>query len=195
VQREVVKLSTDIPVTVLLDRGPEGFEREGKFGVDYQYTVNRDAGIMWLPRQARDAVIRSGAQAGDEVEILKQQHGNATTYRVRRLSDAAEAPAPAPKPVPAKPRAATPIPARAYYQPETAAAPAPRQAETQPTEAAAEVHPITRRLMSCLCSAIDACSEAETYARSKHFGDLEFTSEDIRAAALTIFINLSREGR
>ena len=89
-RREVIRPEWD-PVIVRLDKGPEGVQREGQYGVDYQYVVNSDSGIMWLPKSGRDALLACGAQAGDEVEICKSKRGAATVYFAQRVSEPHEA--------------------------------------------------------------------------------------------------------
>lgn len=222
-EREVIKLQTDVPVVVLLDYGPEGKEVKGQFGVQYQFTLNNDSAVMWIDPQARDALRRSGAQAGDEVEILKQQKGKAVSYGVRLVSDAQPS-APAARPAPRGAKASG-LPARAYYPavPGNGAAPAPAQAIEQQArtaeyvtrelksarvgeparpapEASApqqprqpEVHPITEQLAKCLRSAVDACKQAQDYAREQQLG-IQFTSEDVRAIGLSVYIGQQRNG-
>src|SRR5690348_7691458 len=70
-QREIVKFSADAAQTVRLDFS-EGKEVLTKAGSkQWQYTVNRDNSIMWLPLAGKQAIERSGARAGDEVRICK----------------------------------------------------------------------------------------------------------------------------
>jgi hypothetical protein len=52
----------------------------------------------------------------------------------------------------------------------------------------------TSKLMSCFMASIDAVAEAQQYANRKGLG-VTFTSEDIRACALSCYINACREGR
>ena len=218
-ERAIVRLDTDVPVIVHLDQGPEGKEttspKSGK--TQYQYTLNGDACVMWIDPQCRDALIRSGARAGDDVQFVKLGNGKTTSYDVQVVT-AGEAAAPAARPAV---RQTMPLPASAYYQPTLAgngAAPAPaqaieRQARTAqyvtrelktasvgaPTQPApeqprqAEVHPITEQLAKCLRSAIDACKQAQDYAREQQFG-IQFTSEDVRAIGLSVYIGQQRNG-
>jgi hypothetical protein len=43
-----------------------------------------------------------------------------------------------------------------------------------------------------LCAAVDGAAKAETYAKERNYS-LRFTSEDIRAIALTLYIQGARE--
>jgi hypothetical protein len=52
----------------------------------------------------------------------------------------------------------------------------------------------TLKLMACFMQAIDAVTEAQVYCARKGLG-ITFTSEDVRATAISCYINCSREGR
>ncbi len=74
-QREIIRPQLDTPVVIKLDFGPEGVEkRSQKTGdLEYMYTVNDDAGLIYLPPQTRNELIRTQAQAGDYIQILKSK--------------------------------------------------------------------------------------------------------------------------
>jgi hypothetical protein len=195
-QRQIIKPQLDVPVTVKLDKGPEGIERDGKYGIDWQYTVNDDSGVMWLPRDGRDALLRAGAQAGDEVQILKATLAGKTTFTAQVLASDATEPEPEPTP-PARngngnghahvqPRGRAPLPPRAYHQPE--AVPRPQQA----AKAAPAPSHGAQVLATALYTAIDAALAAEAYAKQQGM-DLELQPDDIRAMAISLFID-SRKG-
>ena len=70
-QRDIVKFDMDVPKTVRLDFA-EGKEVKTNSGAtQWQYTLNNDQAIMWLPLAGRQALKRCGAQTGDNVSILK----------------------------------------------------------------------------------------------------------------------------
>lgn len=48
--------------------------------------------------------------------------------------------------------------------------------------------------MACFMQAIDAVSEAQVYCARKGLG-ITFSSEDVRATAISCYINCTREGR
>lgn len=178
IRRTVIKPMTDQPITVLLDHGPEGKETTAPNGsVDYQYIVNDDGGILWLPAPARAQLLRTGAQAGDLVQISKVQQGRNTAWNVRVVSDANE-PAPA-----ASSRMVAPRPqyANGNGQPQQQpAAAAPRRGGSP--------------LAQCLCAAVDAAIEAADYARERNFS-VTFLGGDIRAMANSLMINDERGAR
>jgi hypothetical protein len=183
-QRQIIRPQLDQPLLVKLDFGPDGVEKRSSINneLQYMYTVNDDAGLIYLPANARQQLLRTGAQAGDSVEIVKMKNG----WDIRVVSDTEEQPQ-------QQQRAAAR--GNAYRQP---AAPQSRSAQptaqAQPPRPAANgVHPVGQQLAGCLRAAIDAATEAEGYAKGKNF-PLEFTSEDIRAMAVSVFIGQQRNG-
>jgi hypothetical protein len=198
-QREIVKPNVDVPLKVRLDQGPEGQQKQGQYGIDYQYTVNHDSGVMWLPLAGREALLKSGAQAGDDVEIVKILRGKAILFAATVVRDAHERQqAPVASAAPIRPNGQ--LPARAFYQPEAADDPArltdrdiqiPRVSVT-PARSQAPLSPVAQQLAGTLCAAVDAAAEAEAYARGKGLS-IQFTADDIRAIGLSIYIGTTRQ--
>lgn len=190
-QRQVIKPQLDVPVVIHLDQGPEGKEKQGPFGIDYQYTVNHNSGVMWLPTEGRNALYACGAQAGDDVQIVKTMKGKQVFFSAHVVSDAAEpVAAPPPPPVARVNGRGGALPQRAYYQPAPqTAAPARQVAPQEETR----ITPVAAQLAGCFCAAIDAALEAETYAKSKGM-EIEFNAEDLRAIALSVYIGAQRNG-
>src|SRR3954469_22851095 len=70
-QREVIRFDTE-PVKVKLDKGPyAGIECHGQYGIDWRYSVNNGKAVMYLPEEARDALVQTGVAAGEEVAIRR----------------------------------------------------------------------------------------------------------------------------
>src|SRR4051812_26877244 len=70
-QREVIRFDTE-PVKVKLDKGPyAGIECHGQYGIDWRYSVNDGRAVMYVPEEARDALVQSGVAAGEEVAIRR----------------------------------------------------------------------------------------------------------------------------
>lgn len=200
-ERKVIKLQTDEPVVVVLDKGPLGQQVDGKFGLQYQYTVNQDSGVMWISPQAREAIVRSGARAGDHVRIHKTMHGRASSYEIqivtpgqpRRLEPAAEPPALAPQPI------------RTNGHTNGNGAPAARALEQEAAEHVAatavaprpEVHPLEELLERCLFVA--ARANVKAYRKLVAEGYLEMADTpnwgDSRSTAISLFIHLSQNGK
>ena len=198
--RTILKPQVDVPLSVQLDKGPEGKQVESQRGdTQYQYTVNNDAGVMWLPPEARAAILRTGAQAGDWVQIVKSLRGRNAIWNVQVLADSAEPPPP-PEPPPS--RMVAPRPpytngngsqlgghhqaGAAAYQPPPAPAPAPL---ATPQGSMEDV--MTR------CLEISARAHWRAYQAARAAGiDIEGPNwEDVRAAAISIFIERGRNAR
>lgn len=197
-QREIIRPQVDVPVIVKLGQGPEGKEREGpKGGIDYQYIVNDDAAVMWLPREARDLIVKSGAQAGDLIQIVKTLHGRQAVYSIQVL------PPPTMRNYRVEP--ATP-PLRTngcangaphtttIEMPRELPAPAAPPAVQQPVQPPPQHRPGAQQLQGAICAAIDAALGGEEYARNKGRA-LTFSEESIRAFALTLLIGEQKAGR
>jgi len=108
-QRKRLDLNYDVPLIMRLDLGPEGREVEGKKGLEFQYFVNNDEAVIWLPRAARDALKACGAQPGDRVQLCKSLHGNEPQYSAQVLGEQATMFSPTLAPAqPASRRAPTP---------------------------------------------------------------------------------------
>jgi hypothetical protein len=74
-QREVIRPDVD-GIKIRLDKNPDQYTQcERKNGVDYQYICNNNAAIMWIPKSGRDALMQTGARAGDLVEIWQTDEG------------------------------------------------------------------------------------------------------------------------
>lgn len=161
-----------------------GAETRGKFGVDYRFDVALD-GVdysLYLPMPALVAVQRAGVQDGDTVEIVKnKREGQQETWSVRRVEWNAQ-----PHGVAVMPQPRPALPAR-----QPAVQPYPRQSAPP----AQQPKPLGTEdiLTRCITTAIDAAVIGEKHAHAKGMTDLAFTSEDIRAMALSIYINKSRE--
>jgi hypothetical protein len=93
--REIIRPSHGEPCIVQLACDPEGIQRENDRGIDFQYVLNQDQAITWLPKEARDAIVRSGARDGDEICIKKSKRGRTTVWEVERIDEEEPAPPPA----------------------------------------------------------------------------------------------------
>lgn len=189
-QREIIKLSDSQPTVVKLDFGPEGIERTGKMGKQYQYTLNDDSCVMWVAPAVRDAIMGSGAQAGDSISIQKYRG----QFHVAVLGDAQEPPQP--------PRTSSED-RPPYHSPE----PGPRAVERRaprtravtaapkPAEVIAEIRPhLLMMVAGSFRMAVDALEDAAQYAKEKGM-TLQFNEEDVRTTANTIFIQVQKEGK
>jgi hypothetical protein len=167
---ERLKPQMDVPLRVRLDASAEGLYQAQSQWPDYKYTVNNGKGNMYLLPQAREALIRSGAQAGDDVEILKRQDGRGSVYEVKILTPKAAVVA---RPVPARPTNGHPAP------------PPPVPADETGEQR------IGRRVKVCGRIALDAIADWEAYS-AKLGVQMQFESDDVRALAITLLIEIMR---
>jgi len=198
-QAEKIKLQCDVPVTVLLDSAPEGEQKPSSVnGVEYKYSVNQGAGVLYLPLAGRDAILRTHAQPGDLLQILKTMRGRAQFFSAEVLSDAAEAN----NPHTVSGRASRPsrYPARTYTQPLPHAS-APQHSNghqngnAHPRAQAPALLPqanedglsfSAHEMKECMFDAVDVIEKVQQYMRQK---GVVVDFADIRALGLSMFIN------
>jgi hypothetical protein len=211
-QRQVIKFQTGHAEVIRLDLGPDGLQTVSKLNgeTQWQYTVNDGTGVMWLSAQARLALQRSGAQKGDDVRILKEQAGKGYIY----LVDVIKAGAPpqqaqqvvngAPLPTWDELSSKRPNPTNGNGAPaaralESQAALArhvtqqaePEPAPAQPAEETTPAQRIGRRVTACGRIAIDSCREWTQYSAQVGM-PIQFRSDDVRALAITLLIEVMR---
>ncbi len=219
--RDKIKPLFDVPLVFELEQ-TDGQEVPSKFtGLEYRFSVIFEArpAYIYLPVEGRNAILSIRPQAGELIELVKQKSGNQLYFRAQRLSDAYDEEPPAPAARNGTPRHAAPqtLNRGAYYRREEpganppplpprqalpaapAAAPPASHAQSTgqampPRPEAPNVSPLTQRMAGCLRVAYDAWEEVRAYARSKG-GELTYTSEDVRATGLSIYINaVSQKG-
>lgn len=187
-QREIIRFAPDIPIQVVLDSGPHGKLHSSG---DYQYIVNGNRGIVFGPPPFRDAIIRSGAQKGDAIEIVMHLQGGKQLFDVYRISDAREPNQPESRLRGNYPAGTTTNGVRRL--PADPPAPTPGQPVTRPA-AAPEPERGTSHLSQCMCMAIDVAAQAQDYARLKGIS-VQFTGAEIQDLGVTLYINdCKREG-
>ena len=171
--REIIRPSFGEPCIVQLSHAPaDAIQREGQYGIDFEFHVNSDSGIMWLPPDAKRALEASGATEGDEIAITKIKRGRQTLWAVERVADET------PRKPAAPPQAKQPAP--------PAATPAPRAAEP--------ARPAAQMLAAALYSAIDATIAANEYAAHKGL-PIRLGGDDIRSLAITLYIDARKEAK
>lgn len=190
--REIIRPNYGEPCMVQLACSPEGIQREGQHGIDFQYVLNDDAAITWLPKEARDAILNSGAQEGDEICIRKSKRGRNTVWEVERVEDETRPAAPPQTP----PNSGTPRETRfgqaIRQQQQTAQHISASQSEQPQQQRQPQPRPGAQLLVGALCAAIDAATAAASYAQTKGI-TLQFETGDIRAMAATLLIESRKE--
>jgi hypothetical protein len=168
---------------------------EGTFGMRVLFTLSDDRRLWVDAEDGSDIDHRLqelGVRAGEPVKLTKIRHprGGGHSIRIERVEDNA-----APASVTSEP--ASPLEAKLTRSLEVARTEGPqafqRNAHVVPAEASApaQTDDTARRLMGCFCAAIDAIAEAQAYADKKGV-KVAFTSEDLRAVAITAFIQTEK---
>ncbi|WP_180540756.1 hypothetical protein [Nevskia soli] len=197
-QRQKIAPIVDVPLLLEMET-VFGQECNSKFnGVEYRFNVIHQGNpcFIYLPESGRDALASLRPDVGETVELLKQKKGTAFVYRAQRLSDAQEIHARLPSPPPA---AIAPVEPRANgangANVRTIAPRAPQPPATTGANALAPQLPtVAMRLASCLCASLDAWEETRAYAARKG-ATLDYTSEDVRATGLTVYISQEKNAR
>jgi len=188
-RREVIRFDTE-PVKVKLDKGPyAGIECHGQYGIDWRYSVNDGKAVMYLPEEARDALVQSGVAVGEEVAIRRLGRHRWEVERVEPDLSLPETETPTSNGIPASARLtasnARPAPERQFGSvegPETS----PR-AESDAFVLPATAVTASKHMMSCYCVAVEVAVEVQEYARRKGM-HIAFTGSDIRAMGITVYI-------
>lgn len=167
--REKIAFQTNAPVTVALAYA-DGLQVEGRFGDQIMYTL-ADERVMYVPPVVRNKLVELGIQPGELFTICKaeRKQGNRRfiEWQVNKDNVAND-----------QPPWETPSPNGKVNG----------HASPKPPNGHAVSH-----VQNALASSIDAALAAEQYAATKGFS-VRFGSEDLRAMALSLFIQHAREG-
>jgi hypothetical protein len=168
--RERIAFQTNVPATVALAY-PDGLQVEGRFGDQIMYTL-ADERVMYVPPVVRSKLVELGIRPGEAFTICKaeRKEGNRRLIEWQVDKDAASNDQP--------PWETPPVNGKANGH----AAPKPSNG-----------HSAGSQLQRALTTSIDAAISAEQYAATKGFL-VRFGSEDLRAMALSLFIQHAREG-
>jgi hypothetical protein len=163
---------------------------EGRYGDQVMYSLI-DERVMYVPPIVRDKLVELGIRQNDPFSICKAElrDGNRRSiqWTVKRIppeqprtSDAVHADSPSPAVASAAPGVTVPGNGNGKPNGKTAGA-------------LNGSHVAHASLRSALAASIDAAIEAEHYA-TEHGLSVRFGSEDLRAMALSLFIQTARNG-
>jgi hypothetical protein len=152
--------------------------------------VNNGKGVMYLPAEGREALLQSGAAAGEDVAIRRLGKGRWEAERI-----APDLPFPSQpearqaeetdQPPPSRP-AKRALPERLFTRPEPQGASEP-PSPPEPVALPAAAVTASQHMMSCYSVAVDVAAEVQEYARRKGI-NIAFTGSDIRAMGITVYI-------
>ena len=169
--RERIAFQTNVPVTVALAYA-DGLPVEGRFGDQILYTL-ADERVMYVPPVVRTKLVELGIQPREPFTICKaeRKEGNRRfiEWQVNKETNSI-----------------------GHTLSET---PQPVNGKTNghDTSKPSNGHAPASQLQRALAASIDAAIAAEQYAAAKGFS-VRFGSEDLRAMALSLFIQHAREG-
>jgi hypothetical protein len=169
--RERIAFQTNVPVSVALAYA-DGVPVEGRFGDQIMYTL-ADERVMYVPPIVRSKLVELGIQPREPFTICKaeRKEGNRRfiEWPVNKENNSD----------------CLPPPETPKVNGQTNGGPdAPKPSNG---------HAAVSNLQQALASSIDAAIAAEQYAAAKGFS-VRFGSEDLRAMALSLFIQGAREG-
>ena len=171
--RERIAFQTNVPMTVALAY-PDGLQVEGRFGDQIMYTLT-DERVMYVPPVVRNKLVDLAIQPGELFTICKaeRKEGNRRFIEWQVKKDD------------------TPNDQPPWETPQVngnSNGHTNGRTRPNPSNGHAVAH-----LQSALSSSIDAAIAAEQYAAAKGLS-VRFGSEDLRAMALSLFIQHAREG-
>ena len=179
--RQIIKPQYDQPIVVKLDFGADGIQRDGKYGVEYQYTLNDNSAVMWLPQQGRDALLRTQAQAGDYVQLAKQRRGQGSYWTAQVMPDAAED---LPQPT---------VTRQPPQQQKAVLGRAASNAIAPPAQAIPQSHPMEDLMVRCLVVGARANLRAYEELRRQGIETEAPIWEDFRATGTSLFIERNKQ--
>ena len=197
--REIVKFFVNVPVEVALQRdNPK--QVEGRYGPQMMYTLADDR-IMYVPMIVADRIRELDVGSGETIEICKAEikEGNRRwiNWQVRRAEEAQQ-----PDSSPNAPAAAASVSSEAQDHSNGNTNGSSNGQDFQPRFAAASDGallpvPVQGPAVTVMETAMNAAAEIARRVESRaalSSQPLQFTSEDVRAIGLTMFIQAMREG-
>ena len=181
----IIKIEPNKPLTLSL-KYSSAIEKQGKWGLQYLYTLSEPDGVIYLPPIAHDEIQKLHAGPGEPFTLTKSiGQGNAAVWKVERVALPS---APVESELPKHP--AAPSSSENYIAPKSitngrvAVMPAPG-ADLSTRQSSA----IVRQLIA----AVDACKVTQQYAKSQGI-EFQPTSDIICRLAITGGIQSFKEG-
>jgi hypothetical protein len=184
--KERVVFEANVPVTATLAYA-DGLKVQGRFGDQVMYSLS-DGRVMYVPPMVRDKLVELGVRQNEPFAICRaeRREGNRRFVEWVVQADGSAAPAqstPAHSDTPGLP-ANSDNGARAKSNGNGNG----KLTSASPSSGIAEA-----ALRAALTASIDAALTAEQYA-SAHGLSIRFGSEELRAMALSLFIQHARDG-
>jgi len=188
---ETIKFETNMPQVLAL-AFTEGKPVESQFTGSQVMFSTVDGRRMYLAPFVAEKIRAAGISARMPFEICKKQVGRSIEWQVRTQNAAAGAVSEA-TPTAAQVRSLNQTVPKEYNGYRDEVMPKSPPVPMASPAAATPVPRTSTKLMGALAAAIDAAMEAEVYC-ARHGREISFTSEDIRALAITVYISNCKGG-
>ncbi len=188
--KERVVFEANVPVSAMLAYA-DGLKVQGRFGDQVMYSLT-DGRVMYVPPVVRDKLVELGIRQNEPFDICRAERREGNRRFVDWVVQPNGAPAPSENAAgysttpgsPANGDNGTRVRANSNGSGNGNGKPASAPASSGNAETA---------LRAALTASIDAALAAEQYA-SAHGLSVRFGSEDLRAMALSLFIQHARDG-
>jgi hypothetical protein len=185
--RETLRFQPNVPEVVALAFA-EGREVEGRFGNQVMFTLEDDR-VMYLDPPVAEKLKELGIRKGQEFQVVKREIVDGKRRSFEWKIEAVKLAAAAPPAAKREKAAAQP------ETPERVQAQSTAKGVAKPTNGNGAHVPVPFTgtgagdfLLSALVNSVDIWLATQQYARAKGL-ELVVTSEDVRALAITAFIN------
>ncbi len=205
-ERNVIELELGKPqlLTLEFDSPIEGENRNGKY---FGYKCNGGEDILFLPEAGKAAIDRTEAKRGDTIALTKSKNGRNNIWKAELAQSDA------PRKQESRAQTATRQQqqlaehitqsqaqeseverARRLLAEAEAKEEAAKQQAKPPAETPSQSWPLAEQLLPFLRGACIACGQAEKEAHQNGL-PIQFQPEDIRALAITLYIEHRKGGR
>lgn len=197
-QREKVIFQINSPVAITLERDRPSWPVDGNWGPQFMYSLEGDR-VAFLEPEVHEQLLAANAQQGDTFTITKTKDGRKNVWVVMRGDVAAQAARAISAPAPAQAQP-TPLPMRRApaSTPAINARIEAAEKENAATRAAREASPAPQRISGNVMQAALVCAIEATHAAAAHAESIGASyrpsSEDVRALAITIYIEVTGSG-
>ena len=188
--KERVVFEANVPVTATLAYS-DGLKVQGRFGDQVMYSLS-DGRVMYVPPIVRDKLVELGIRQNESVALCRAERREGNRRFIEWVVQPNDSAAP---PHGATGHTDTPRPAvnGDTGARVTASGYGNGNVHGKPASAPISSGTAETALRAALTTSIDAALAAEQYA-SAHGLSVRFGSEDLRAMALSLFIQRARDG-
>jgi hypothetical protein len=186
--KERVVFEANVPVTATLAYA-DGLKVQGRFGDQVMYSLT-DGRVMYVPPMVRDKLVELGIRQNEPFAICRAERRQGNQRFVDWVVQPDESAAPAQSATAHSDTPSLPVNGGSGARVKTNGN---GNGNGKPASTPASSGAAGTALRAALTASIDAALAAEQYA-SAHGLSIRFGSEDLRAMALSLFIQHARDG-